>query len=461
MGEFEAIVVGAGPGGLATMAALLDTGISRILWVDRSFGGGRLNELYREISSNTKVGIYLDAIHSSATCRRIIDSTPKPNAVTRLEELNSDETCQLELAGDMAMMLINGILEIQGVEKLVDRVEEVHYNKELWKMKASGCSSSSSSSLKQASAPQLHLCTGSQPIHSDLHAQYNHNLIVLDLDECLRASHLPSLLPPDSHSTIAVIGNSHSGILVCRNLYELATFSPSALTSTSSTAPSSISDSSTLPSISESNTSPSTPISTPDSGSGSGSGSPTLTRQLSILNFRRRPNKYAEYRQDGIIWDNTGLKGSTAEWAKINLDNEVESESRPETHTDTGKIEPVLRQVDLGDNESSIYAEHLPKCTHIIYAIGYESSPLPALYLGPPSASRRIDQDIEFDMHSSGFTCDLKDGNENVRVKGLFGAGIAFPEQVKDPQGHVEAAVGLAKFFKFTQRVKGDWAKVG
>lgn len=51
MPEYEAAVIGAGPGGLSTVAALLDTGIERILWVDKDFGGGRLNTLYREISS--------------------------------------------------------------------------------------------------------------------------------------------------------------------------------------------------------------------------------------------------------------------------------------------------------------------------------------------------------------------------------------------------------------------------
>jgi cation diffusion facilitator CzcD-associated flavoprotein CzcO len=49
--EYEAVVIGAGPGGLSTAAALLDTGITRILWVDREFTGGRLNTMYREISS--------------------------------------------------------------------------------------------------------------------------------------------------------------------------------------------------------------------------------------------------------------------------------------------------------------------------------------------------------------------------------------------------------------------------
>jgi heterodisulfide reductase subunit A-like polyferredoxin len=51
MVDYEAVVIGSGPGGLSTVAALLDTDINRILWVDRDFTGGRLNTMYREISS--------------------------------------------------------------------------------------------------------------------------------------------------------------------------------------------------------------------------------------------------------------------------------------------------------------------------------------------------------------------------------------------------------------------------
>lgn len=75
------------------------------------------------IRRNTKTGIYLDAVRESRICSDIIDSTPKPNAVTRLEEIDREETCQLSLAGDMVMMLINGILELDGVEKCSDEVK--------------------------------------------------------------------------------------------------------------------------------------------------------------------------------------------------------------------------------------------------------------------------------------------------------------------------------------------------
>jgi hypothetical protein len=68
-------------------------------------------------------------------------------------------------------------------------------------------------------------------------------------------------------------------------------------------------------------------------------------------------------------------------------------------------------------------------------------------------------------MHTSGFTTTTTtttDGGNQKREKvhGLYGTGIAFPEEVQDPEGHVEAAVGFAKFLKFAERVKGEWGKV-
>lgn len=72
---------------------------------------------------NTKTGLYLDAIHSSKIFNKIIDSTPKPNAMTRLEEVDRDETCVLGVAGDVVKMLIDGLTSIGGVEKCLGEVE--------------------------------------------------------------------------------------------------------------------------------------------------------------------------------------------------------------------------------------------------------------------------------------------------------------------------------------------------
>jgi len=44
-------------------------------------------------------------------------------------------------------------------------------------------------------------------------------------------------------------------------------------------------------------------------------------------------------------------------------------------------------------------------------------------------------------------------------VSGLYGAGIAFPEKVLDPEKNVEYAVGLFKFMKYLQRVVPAWIR--
>ena len=410
MPGYDAIVIGAGPGGLATLASLLDAGTSSVIWIDRTFNGGRLNSLYREISSwvppprlhdagdpyeltcrNTKAGIYLDAIHSSPTCTRIADAAPHPNAIDGLKAIDRDETCELSLAGDMVMLLTKGLLATAAVDNIFGEVEDARWSVSINAFDLMLMIQDSSWTVTipghdRVTAPRLFLCTGSHPTPSSFHTQYNPDLTPLDLDQCMVRSTLPSLFPSDRPSTIAVIGNSHSGILVCRNIYELSS---------------------------------------------------SHTRDIRILNFRRRGIRFAEYRDDGIVFDNTGLKGATADWARDVM----------EKHPD----EAILQQIEL-DDEDAVYRAHLPKCTHIVYAIGYTPSAYPRLYVD----GRRIDQDVEFDMHTSGFRIL---GTEEV-VKGLFGCGIAFPELVKDPEGHVEAAVGLAKFFKFAERVKGDWVAV-
>lgn len=47
--KYEAVVVGAGPAGIAVVGNLLEQKKSPILWVDEVFEGGRLNKYYREV----------------------------------------------------------------------------------------------------------------------------------------------------------------------------------------------------------------------------------------------------------------------------------------------------------------------------------------------------------------------------------------------------------------------------
>jgi hypothetical protein len=226
-----------------------------------------------------------------------------------------------------------------------------------------------------------------------MHDNYNPRLRILDLDQTTILSSLPSLLPSDKPSVVGIIGNSHSGILATMNLYLVST-----------------------------------------------SDDLEKKRDVRIINFQRREIIFAEYRDDGIVWDNSGLKGRTADWAKENMINHPADNITQ------------IRFDQSSESEEETYKKYLPECTHLIYAIGYDPNPIPQLTIN----SRKVKQeDLQFDMHSSGFT--LKSGE---RVQGLYGTGIAFPEETEDPEGHVEAAVGFAKFIKFAERVKGEWGRV-
>ena len=81
--------------------------------------------------SNTKVGIYLDAIKSSKTCQKILKHAPTPNAITQLEAIDRDDTCLLSLAGDAIKLLMDGILKQPGVEKLVGEVLEAYFEEKV------------------------------------------------------------------------------------------------------------------------------------------------------------------------------------------------------------------------------------------------------------------------------------------------------------------------------------------
>jgi hypothetical protein len=223
-------------------------------------------------------------------------------------------------------------------------------------------------------------------------------------------SSLPSLLPSDKRSVVGIIGNSHSGILAAMNLWTIATSKVGDTTSSKVEGK-------------------------------------EEKRDLKIINFQRREILFAEYRDDGIVWDNSGLKGRTAEWARVNMLNPIKE---GESESDDGIIKQI--RFDLSpDSEGEIYGHYLPQLTHLIYAVGYDRNPLPPITIN----SNKINEgELEFDMHSSGFH------HSGKRVKGLYGTGIAFPEETEDPEGHVEAAVGFGKFVKFAERVKGEWGRV-
>lgn len=161
--------------------------------------------------------------------------------------------------------------------------------------------------------------------------------------------------------------------------------------------------------------------------------------QLRIKWFTRHPLRYAEERDGWILRDNTGLKGEVATWARENLEEEVLSSSSVSSH--------LVKIATSHGDETDKYTRELADCTHVCQAIGYKPDALPALTVEGRTLTPRFD-------NTTGSFVDAESGE---RIPGLFGAGIAFPQRVVDPEGNVEHAVGLFKFMNFLKKVVPEW----
>lgn len=138
-----------------------------------------------------------------------------------------------------------------------------------------------------------------------------------------------------------------------------------------------------------------------------------------VTNFYRSPLRYALYQSDHIIYDNTGLKGSAARWAKENLQ---------------GQVVANLTRHCLLDNSVE---EALQLCDHVVYATGFAPR-----YL--------LSHDID---------CRKYDAHTGIIAPGLFGLGIAYPELVIDRYGISESSIGLFKFSNYLTKVLPLWIR--
>lgn len=139
-----------------------------------------------------------------------------------------------------------------------------------------------------------------------------------------------------------------------------------------------------------------------------------------VINFYRSPCSYAIDMGDWILFDNTGLKGQSAAWARENID---------------GVLPPNLVRHNVSDPN---IARFLPECDQVIYAVGFQTRK--TIVIG----------DYEYSRH-----------NPYVGIigPGLFGLGIAYPETRADAYGNVEAQVGLWKFMVYLNKIMPIWLK--
>jgi len=137
-----------------------------------------------------------------------------------------------------------------------------------------------------------------------------------------------------------------------------------------------------------------------------------------IINFYRSPLLYAIYMPEGILFDDTGLKGTTAKWAHDYVD---------------GVLPENLQRYYASDEN---IAKHLPACDKIVYAVGFERKSKPTVQ--GLSKLNYIEE------------C-------GIIAPGLFGFGIAFPEAKYNYLSRKEYRVGLWKFMEYLERVLPIW----
>jgi cation diffusion facilitator CzcD-associated flavoprotein CzcO len=141
-----------------------------------------------------------------------------------------------------------------------------------------------------------------------------------------------------------------------------------------------------------------------------------------VINFYRSPLRYAVYLDDWILFDDSGLKGHAAVWARENIDG---------VHPDR------LERCWVSDPD---FEEKLAACDFAVYTVGFEPRTLPET----PQWGR-----LEYNP------------NNGILAPGLFGLGIAFPARAVDRYGYVEYRVGLKKFMDHLDSVLPLWLHYG
>lgn len=257
--------------------------------------------------SNTKVKLFVDFAEATEPFRNVIADTPSPNAVDMLRKQPQDQGCDLGYAADMCLMLTEGLHKHPGVDARQGQVTSATLSpSSTWTVEISQSEGST-----KAVSDRLVLCTGSSPTSVTLPVEFPH-LQPLDLDAALRPSTLEHDIPSSTPTTVAVIGASHSAVLVLINLYNLAR---------------------------------------------------TTHPHLRIKWFTRHALRYAEFMDGWILRDNTGLKGAAAAWAKANLEPDKFATS------DVGRF--VTKIEYSRDDEVETYERELRDCQRVVQAVGY------------------------------------------------------------------------------------------
>lgn len=195
------LVVGAGPAGIATIAALLDAAVKpeNIIWVDDAFKVGALGKFYRNVPPNSSCQNFFTFFNLSTHLRRYA------YLYRRLTPATPSTRTLLEVIKPLQKITDNLRLSVANV---CARLDSVQYDKttDLWHAFLPAI---------KLEARNVILATGSSPKS----LQHEEHARTLPLHVALNKRKLQQSIKPNE--AIAVFGSSHSAALVLKHLIEL------------------------------------------------------------------------------------------------------------------------------------------------------------------------------------------------------------------------------------------------
>ena len=196
----EWAVIGAGPAGIAVVGLLLDFGVSphEIAWIDKEFNVGRIGKYYAHVPGNATTRAYISYIEACKT----FNSFPS-NTRDTLYSYDLDIEYELQIIIDPLLDITRHLKTL--VKSYKDAATSLNYKDDLWQI---------DTSRSTIHAQKVVLATGCHPKRLDYPVTEE-----IPLDYAVDKAKLAQFVNPED--TVAIVGGSHSGILVAKNLCEL------------------------------------------------------------------------------------------------------------------------------------------------------------------------------------------------------------------------------------------------
>lgn len=199
--DAEWTIVGAGPSGITAIGILIDLGVPPHLinWIDPLFNVGRLGEYYEHVPGNTKNKMYIDFLKQCKIFQEV-----SSNSLQNLYSLDL-EKCDIlkiiiEPLKDITAFLRTKVQSIEGF------LDELYFENNVWKIKVKN---------NYFTSRHVILASGSKP------KELEYSITdIIPLDYALDKYILEKMVKPIDK--IAVIGSSHSAVLILKFLSEIS-----------------------------------------------------------------------------------------------------------------------------------------------------------------------------------------------------------------------------------------------